>query len=272
MARMRWDMIQTGWYRPVLDQWKNQGCWDEMSRRLGYRIVLIDGTFDDEVTDGNLDATLRLKNVGFGKIYNPRKLEMVLRNGNGAEYFLPLPQDPRFWSPGLSQALTIKIPISKDVPFGTYSLFISLRDPAPKLYSVPEYAIRLANKDVWEAAKGYNSLKHTVKISSFNSSAVSVKHDELTERKSAIRTSGVIPGKRSVEIYVHNSRPARVRIDVYSLSGSLVDGLADQFLGTGEHHFTWNRLDRAGRVQPAGVYFVTVRSEGLLNKKQVILR
>jgi len=52
------------------------------------------------------------------------------------------------------------------MPNGAYELYLNLPDPEESLYSNPAYSVRLANKDVWEAATGYNSLLHQVKISS----------------------------------------------------------------------------------------------------------
>jgi hypothetical protein len=41
-------------------------------------------------------------------------------------------------------------------------LLLNLPDPELSLYSVPAYAIRLANELVWEENLGYNNLLHTI--------------------------------------------------------------------------------------------------------------
>jgi hypothetical protein len=32
LARMRWDMLNAGYYQPILSQWKSQGCYAEISK------------------------------------------------------------------------------------------------------------------------------------------------------------------------------------------------------------------------------------------------
>jgi hypothetical protein len=47
---------------------------------------------------------------------------------------------------------------------GNYALFLFLPDAAVGLSKRPEYAIQLANDQVWEASTGYNNLQDTVQI------------------------------------------------------------------------------------------------------------
>jgi Domain of unknown function (DUF4832)/Domain of unknown function (DUF4874)/FlgD Ig-like domain len=261
MKRMKWDLINNTFNDDVLDQWKSQKCFDEISRRLGYRIRLLNGSFDAEVTDGNLDGTLHLKNEGFGKIFNPRKLEMILRNtSSGAEFALPMLQDPRLWSPGLEQTFNFSIPVPKTVPFGTYSLLLNLPDPASSLHDNPRYSIRLANKDLWEASKGYNSLLHTVKISSFNPSPTSINSRATGKNKFEVRDYSGDQAKGTISIDLEIARPSQVNIDVYDITGNLIAELANGIRGTGSYTITWKGQDRYGRRASEGIYFITFRS------------
>ena len=47
---------------------------------------------------------------------------------------------------------------------GAYDVLLSLPDDARGLKERPEYAIRLANADVWEPATGLNSLRASVQV------------------------------------------------------------------------------------------------------------
>lgn len=70
-----------------------------MQKNLGYRLQLIDAKLDDTVRAGGVfNFTTHLSNVGWGKIYNPRAVEIVLRhNINGTQYYLPLKSDSRYY-------------------------------------------------------------------------------------------------------------------------------------------------------------------------------
>ena len=50
------------------------------------------------------------------------------------------------------------------MPGGKYDLLLYLPDAAASIGSRPEYAIRLANDQVWEPATGYNKLLATLTI------------------------------------------------------------------------------------------------------------
>jgi Domain of unknown function (DUF4832)/Domain of unknown function (DUF4874)/FlgD Ig-like domain len=273
LKRMKWDMLNQEFNEDVLNQWKSQGCYEEISKRLGYRIRLLDASFDDEVTDGDLDFTLHLKNEGFGKIYNPRKLEMILRNTqSGGEHILPLTQDPRYWSPGLEQTLAIKLPIPKSVPFGSYSLFLNLPDPTPTLYGKPQYSIRLANLYAWQALKGYNALNHTVKISSFNPNSIRKNKHSSSGNKFALRGSFENQMNGSVGIDYEIDKTSQVSFKIFDLSGNLIRILADGIRSPGSYNLTWKGIGQDGRAAPEGVYLVNFSANGILETKRAFLQ
>jgi hypothetical protein len=167
MPRMRWDMLNLGYHPDVLAGWKQEGCFPEIQKRLGYRFVLLGSTIQDSVRPGgSLRVSLKLSNEGWGKAFNPRGLELVLREEKTqARYTLALPNDPRRWSPGDSVSLEAVGGIPSGMPPGRYRIFLSLPDPIPKLHNRPEYAIRLANAGLWEDSTGLNSLRHSVVVS-----------------------------------------------------------------------------------------------------------
>jgi len=273
LTRMRWDMLNASFYKGILNNWKNLGCYDEIKRRLGYRIVLIDGTFDDEVTDGIMNAMLRLKNVGFGKMFNPRRFEVVLRNvQNGDEHVLPLWHDPRFWSPGQERTLDLQLHIPDTVPFGTYSLFLSLQDPAPQLYGIPEYAVRLANEGTWDADNGYNSLQHNLVVSSHSFVPQSVEKGVSSEKRFKINTLLGKPGSMAVEMNFYNTKPQHVSIDVHDLSGKQVVNLVNGNRSEGSHKIVWNGVNESGSEVNEGVCFVTYRSGKFFETRRIVLR
>jgi len=150
--------INDGWYGPVLERWTTEGCMDEIKRRLGYRFVLQNMQISEEVKPGGvLHVVLNLKNVGFGSLFNPRDVELILQNGASA-YAAQISCDPRRWEPGDNQTLDTYFRIPANIPEGYYTVKLNLPDPAPTLRANSLYAIRLANDGVWEGATGHNIL------------------------------------------------------------------------------------------------------------------
>ncbi|MGF1674683.1 MAG: DUF4832 domain-containing protein [Rivularia sp. (in: cyanobacteria)] len=167
LARMRWSSLNSEFEKGVLDTWKNQGCFAEIERRLGYRFNLVNSEITNSVKPGGrFFAQLNIENVGWASAYNPRLLEIVLRSRDtNQEYYLRVnEQDPRRWLPGETTTVNIEAGLPVNIPSGEYDIFLNLPDPDSRLYNRPEYSIRLANTDVWEESTGYNSLLSSVVV------------------------------------------------------------------------------------------------------------
>ncbi|MDX2076915.1 MAG: DUF4832 domain-containing protein [bacterium] len=162
LAYLRYSVLNRDYHEDVLALWQEEGCYDEIAMRLGYRLRLIETQMSAQIGAGEqLTMTIKLQNDGFGGIYNPRGFEIILRLSGGIEYRFPMENvhDPRQWLPDLGEIelpITIDLPI--DMPEGEYAVFINLPDPSPSLYGIPEYSIRLANAGIWEAETGLNYL------------------------------------------------------------------------------------------------------------------
>ena len=160
LAALRWSQLNAGYHPGVLALWRTQGCYAEVSRRLGYRFRLVRAQLPSIGTpEGLLRGAIHIANYGFASPYNPRGVELVLRDKRtGREHKLPLDSDPRRWTAGETHRLDVEARRPASLPAGTYALFLNLPDPAPRLADRPEYSIRVANRDTWEAATGYNAL------------------------------------------------------------------------------------------------------------------
>ncbi len=166
LQRMRWSDLNSSFEQGVLDTWKNQGCYGEIERRLGYRFNLVNSEITDSAKPGGrFSAKLNIENVGWANLYNPRLVEIVLRSrGTNQEYYLRANQKPRGWFPGNVTTVNIEGGLPANIPPGEYDIFLNLPDPDSRLYNRPEYSIRLANVDVWEQSTGYNSLLSSIVI------------------------------------------------------------------------------------------------------------
>lgn len=166
LKRMRWDVLNIGYHADVLQSWQSGGCLAEVKLRLGYRFGMLRAALPDSARPGGaMRLSLTLANTGWGKAYNPRGLEAILRHSEtGQRYYLPLAQDPRLWLPGDTVTVTAEAGLPVGMPEGRYAVFLHLPDTVTTLRGRPEYSIRLANEGVWETSTGYNSLSHSVTV------------------------------------------------------------------------------------------------------------
>lgn len=170
MRRFRWGYLNANFYRPVIDRWRREGCFGEISKRLGYRYRLVRSQLPATARPGGLlPVRLSVANDGWARPYNPRRLELVLRNrrtGAATHVRLSTGQDLRLRLPGPASTtvLTARPKLPAGLPRGTYDLLLNLPDPARTLYGNPAYSIRLANEGVWEAKTGFNDLLASVRV------------------------------------------------------------------------------------------------------------
>jgi hypothetical protein len=71
--------------------------------------------------------------------------------------------DIRRWFSGavkLDETFTLPADISP----GDYEVLLNMPDKYPSINARSEYSIRLANKDLWEDATGYNKLLYTLTV------------------------------------------------------------------------------------------------------------
>ena len=166
MRHLRWSYLNSDYYKGVNDRWISQGCMDDIKREMGYRFVLTTGEYTTNVTPGHLlKVVLKVRNDGYAAPFNPRDIELVLRNvADGTEYVLPLDSDPRKWKPEMETTVDIEAGLPSDMPLGDYDIYLNLPDPMETLRNNPDYSIQLANKDVWEAETGYNYLSMRINV------------------------------------------------------------------------------------------------------------
>jgi len=166
LAMMRWSTINLDYRAEVIALWKQEDCFDQIQRRLGYRFRVIDGTLPVEATPNQpLHLELNIANDGWAAPYNPRLVEIVLRHSaDGRLYRLPVDADPRFWQPEGIHLVEVNTPLPPDIEPGEYDILLNLPDPDNRLYGRPEYSMRLANAGVWEPSTGFNNLQATLSV------------------------------------------------------------------------------------------------------------
>lgn len=144
----------------ISDRWKEEGCYDEIEKRLGYRLVLTDLYHTSKATPGkDFRLIMKIHNVGFAAPMNPRDVEIVFIDGNDKKKVYQLTDiDPRYWfaNDQITIDKTIRIPEDAD---GDCAFYLNLPDPEITLRNNPLFSIRLANAEyLWDETTGYNKL------------------------------------------------------------------------------------------------------------------
>lgn len=165
MSRLHWTFIQSGYAEATTNMWRNNGTFDELNRRMGYRFQLVKGTYGDQVEQGGkLSINMQIRNAGFAPLYNERPAYIVLKNSSHT-YKLRLASDPRTWKPnGVTTTINEQVKVPSSVATGTYQLYLYLPDAYSSIADKPAYAVRFANSSVWESSTGMNKLNAQVTV------------------------------------------------------------------------------------------------------------
>lgn len=162
LEKYHWTYLNEAYNKQTHAVWQKGGCYEEILKRLGYRLVLKGASFSGALqSGGNLTVKIHLENVGFASIINRRPMQWVLVNDAkpAEKYVIPSPKDPREWKGGHEYVYeeTIKLPEGL-TPGATYKLALELPDAAATLAGKPEFSIRFANLNVFDETNGWNVL------------------------------------------------------------------------------------------------------------------
>ncbi|MGW8316885.1 MAG: DUF4832 domain-containing protein [Bacteroidales bacterium] len=170
MELLHWTYLNRDYNRTVYDKWKEQGCYDEIDLRLGYRISLESAVLPDSAGPGDeVPLAFTFINTGFAAPTQPKPVSVVLINTDTqARTLVPYTgsnSEIRFWLPGEIQ-LEGSILIPDTLAQGNYTMELAFPDMDPDLAADPAYSIRLANAGLWDAQNGTNRLGHVLIVGS----------------------------------------------------------------------------------------------------------
>ncbi len=166
MRLLKWTYLNLDYYLPTISRWKTSNCFDDFQRNLGYRLAFSTTSLPSEVkANGQLAVKMTISNKGYAPLYHEKKSYLILKNTSTNTYheFL-LPIDLRKCKPNVDLKVDEIVNIG-DLPIGDYAVYLRIADKAPTLKSRIEYAVQLANTDVWVTENGgMNRLKKDLKI------------------------------------------------------------------------------------------------------------
>lgn len=168
MARFHWTYINQDYFGETINEWQNDGCYPVMQKKLGYRYFLVNSSIQDSTKpNGVFNFTFTIKNTGFSNPINYRGIEVVLQNiQSGEKFFAPIDIDIRKFELNTNIDISAQIGVPSYIPYGDYKVYLNLPDPKFAIKNNPDYSVRLANENVWNASIGMNSFNHILHIDS----------------------------------------------------------------------------------------------------------
>ena len=171
MDLLHYSYLNSDYNNTVNNDWETGNCMDEIKQRLGYRFVMRDGTFPNNVSYGQtIDFILNIENIGFTAPFNERRLHFVIKNTqSGSTYALDIVgpnTDTRFWHPGTPIALNGTVSLPPGILDGNYDTFLHIYDASNNniIADRAAYSVRMGNVGTWNEATGYNNLNHQIFI------------------------------------------------------------------------------------------------------------
>jgi hypothetical protein len=159
MKEMHYSFLNCAYNNTVNNDWQTGGCMENIKRNLGYRFVLREASFPKSAEPGkSFSISLNIENKGYASPYNKRPIYLVLRSKSDAsEHKIAMNADVRTWYTG-THNISENITLPSNLKAGSYQLFLFFPDSYASISNRPEFAIRLANENLWEESTGYNNL------------------------------------------------------------------------------------------------------------------
>jgi hypothetical protein len=165
MENTRWSYLNSQYNQDVIGSWDEDGCGDEIRRRLGYRFSFRRVAHTEQVAPGGeLGLEVDIYNSGFASPYNLRPVEVVLSNGSSRWIAQLSGVDARRWAPNTMNTVAVTLRVPADLPAGSYTLSLRLPDASSSIAGDPRYSIRMANDGVWNSETGDNVMSEQVVI------------------------------------------------------------------------------------------------------------
>jgi len=284
MGKLHWTYLNNDYNLDVIGGWKTEGCLDTIKNRLGYRYELLDGEFTDSTKPGGaVNIKLKLRNVGFASLYNPRKVEFILRNQTDT-FYVKLNDDPRLWQSGDTINIEATVALPSAMGIGNYSLLLNMPDVSSVLHDNPLFSIRMANTSVWESKTGYNDLNVGININPSNSSpeysgdylfrklgeTVSVKNinTDMDYHMSIRNYPNPFNGTTILDYSVPEA--GMVNVKIYNILGQLVSTVVDEYKPAGNYKISFNSESFMSGVT-SGVYFYVLSSNNKMCYGKMVL-
>ncbi len=149
-------------YAPsVINAWKAGGCFDEVSRSMGYRLQLDQLSLPAAVARGSTaTVSIDLSNIGWAKLFGERTLVVTLEHKTSKAQVLAKAGNLQALTPQAtsSSRIDVNVALPANAEPGDYEVLLSVPDIHFATAGNPDFAVRFANADnatlgqLWDAA------------------------------------------------------------------------------------------------------------------------
>lgn len=216
MQKFHWSYMNTDYNASVINGFSSSGCFNDIKNKLGYRFELVNGSFPQTANlGGTMAVTFKVKNSGFATPYNQRTAYIVFKNTvTNDVYTKALVTDSRLWTSQAETTISENIALPSNIIQGSYRLYLYIPDAATGLSTRPEYSIRMANTNTWDATTGYNNLNAIVTVGN---------QANLGTADSTTVNALIYPVPANNEIYVEMSNLDQYAIVMYNSIGQKIN-------------------------------------------------
>ena len=138
--RLHVSYMNEDFHPEIVSTWRRQGCYDELARRMGYRLVVESARFPGELSAGQSgEVQVTIRNEGYAAPYQRRPVQLTF-GGNTVD----LGRDARWLLPG--ERTTLRARLTAPEAPGDVELSLAAPDPHTRLAGRAEYALPFANR------------------------------------------------------------------------------------------------------------------------------
>ena len=143
---MTW--LNASYSEQFINSWKAGGCYDQISRSMGYRLQLDSVNHAPSASRGTTVAVnVNLRNTGWARMFSKRALVVTLRNKNTGATITGSGGDLTTVASSASAQMTVNVSIPSGTTAGNYEVLISAPDIWASIASDARFAVRFANAD-----------------------------------------------------------------------------------------------------------------------------
>jgi hypothetical protein len=165
MEDFHWTYMNNEYHPSVLSTWRSEGCYEDIDKRLGYRLSLIRAEIPETLVAGNNNnIVIEITNTGFARPWYFRTPYIRYMQGEKIVSQVPLSNiDIRALAPQENTQITITTEVPANLS-GDYDIALWLPDANEENHSNHRFSIRLANENVWDTQHGHNIIANSIRI------------------------------------------------------------------------------------------------------------